>query len=164
MEINLDGSGLTTTTGGNPAVTLMSGYIGSAIFGNILFYIGAKVPRFHRITLVFLGGLMVFAGTFWYKDITSTLILVVFAVLLYFIARHAEWVGTALMFFGVASVLYIIQDFNFGPRSDLLQFEDRVGIFPADMWKYIWLAVVILLFIYNLRLIMNKRGMWKISW
>jgi Peptidase M50B-like len=164
MEINLDGSGLTTTLGGSPAVTLMSGFIGSAIFGNLLFYIGAKMPRFHRITLVFLGGLMIFAGTFWYKDVTSTIILIVFAALLYFIARHAEWVGMALMFFGIASVLYIIQDFNFGPKSDLLQFEATVGFFPANVWKYIWLIVVVFLFIYNIRLILNKKGMWKLTW
>jgi hypothetical protein len=164
MEINLDGSGLTNTVGGSPAVTLMGGYIGSAILGNILFYIGAKLPRFHRITLVFLGGLMLFAGTFWYKDITSTLILAVFAMLLYFIARHAEWVGMALMFFGIASVLYIIQDFNFGPSSDLVQFEKTVPIFSANIWKYIWLGVVVLLFIYNMRLILNKKGMWKLTW
>jgi hypothetical protein len=31
MDINLDGSGLTTTLGGSTAITLVSGYIGSAI-------------------------------------------------------------------------------------------------------------------------------------
>ena len=153
MQINTDGSGLTTTLGGSPAVILMGGYIGSAIFGNILFYIGAKLPNYHRVTLVFLGGLMAFAGVFWYQSLTSTLILIVFGVLLYFIARHAEWPGWALMFFGVASILYIIQDFNYGPSSDLAHFEQTVGLFPADIWKYIWLIIVVILFLYNLRFI-----------
>lgn len=165
MQINSDGSGVTTTLGGSAAVTLLGGYIGSALFGNLLFYIGAKLPRFHRVTLVFLGGLMLFAGIFWYQSAVSTLILVAYAVLLYFIARHAEWVSWALMFFGLASILYIIQDFNFGPRSDLEQFDRVVGIFSADIWKYIWLAFVVFLFISNLRLILLNKGFFKkITW
>jgi Peptidase M50B-like len=164
MQINTDGSGFTKTLGGSPAVILMGGYIGSAIFGNILFYIGAKLPNYHRVTMVFLGGLMVFAGVVWYESMVSTLILIVFGVVLYFIARHAEWPGWALMFFGVASILYIIQDFNYGPSSDLMQFEEKVGYFPADIWKYIWLAVVVILFLYNLRFIFNANILKKITW
>ena len=164
MQINTDGSGFTKTLGGSPAVILMGGYIGSAIFGNILFYIGAKLPNYHRVTMVFLGGLMVFAGVVWYESMVSTLILIVFGVVLYFIARHAEWPGWALMFFGVASILYIIQDFNYGPSSDLMQFEEKVGFFPADIWKYIWLFVVVVLFLYNLRFIFNTNILKKITW
>ena len=164
MVINPDGSGVTTTVGGSTAVTLMGGYIGSAIFGNLLFYIGAKLPNYHRVTLVFLGGLMAFAGIVWYESAVSTLILLVFGVLLYFIARHAEWPGWALMFFGIASILYIIQDFNFGPSSDLNHFEQVVGFFPAALWKYIWLGVVVLMFLYNLRFIFNVNFLKKINW
>lgn len=163
MQINPDGSGATTTSGGSTAITLIGGYIGSAFFGNLLFYIGAKLPKYHRITLVFLGVLMAFAAFFWYQDIRSTLILIAFGVGLYFIARHAEWVGWALMFFGLASILYIIQDFNFGPSSDLQHFESVVGFFPAAIWKYIWLAFVVIMFLYNLRFIFNTNFLKKIT-
>ena len=131
VQINANGSGVTTTAGGSTAITLLGGYIGSAIFGNILFYIGVRLPKYHRITLVFLGGLMAFAGIFWFESWSSTAILVIYGVLLYFIARHADWPGWALMFFGLASILYIIQDFKFGPSSDLQHFEEVVGFFPA---------------------------------
>jgi Peptidase M50B-like len=164
MQINPDGSGLTTTLGGNRAITLLGGYLGSAFFGNLLFYIGAKLDRYHRITLVALGVLMLFASIFWYQNWQTTLILVVYGVALYFIARHANWPGWALMFFGIASTLYIIQDFNFGPSSDLAQFEATVGIFPANFWKYIWLAAVVFMFGYNIRLIMGRGALRKISW
>ncbi len=163
MQINPDGSGVTTTIGGSTALTLIGGYVGSALFGNLLFYIGAKLPRYHRVTLVFLGGLMAFAAIFWYQSWQSTLILVGFGVCLYFIARHAEWVGWALMFFGLASILYIIQDFNYGPSSDLQHFESVVGFFPATIWKYIWLAVVVIMFLYNLRFIFNTNFLKRIT-
>jgi hypothetical protein len=164
IQINLDGSGVTTSLGGNAAITLLGGYLGSALFGNILFYIGAKLERFHRITLLFLGGMMVFTSVFLFESWITTAILIVFAALLYFIARHAEWPGWALMFFGMASTLYIIQDFNYGPSSDLTQFENVVGIFPADIWKYIWLIAVVLMFIYNIRLILGRTSLRDVSW
>ena len=78
MQINPDGSGVTTTAGGSTAFTLIGGYIGSAIFGNLLFYIGVKLPKYHRVTLVFLGGLMAFAGIFWYQSWQSTAILLIY--------------------------------------------------------------------------------------
>ncbi|MBL7814651.1 MAG: M50 family metallopeptidase [Saprospiraceae bacterium] len=164
MQINTDGSGVTTTLGGNQAITLLGGYIGSALFGNLLFYIGAKLPKYHRVTLVFLGGLMVFASIFWYESLQSTVVLILYGVALYFIARHAEWVSWALMFFGIASTLYIIQDFNFGPSSDLAHFETVVGIFPAAIWKYIWLAAVIAMFVYNIRLIVGRGALKTVKW
>ena len=164
MTINTNGSGVTTTLGGNQAITLLGGYIGSAIFGNLLFYIGARLDKYHRITLVFLGGLMAFAGIFWYESWHTTLILLAYGVGLYFIARHAEWVSWALMFFGIASTLYIIQDFNFGPSSDLAQFESVVGIFPASIWQYIWLAAVVVMFIYNVRLILGRGTLKSLKW
>ena len=164
IHINPDGSGMTTSLGGNHAVTLMGGYLGSAFFGNLLFYIGAKLERYHRVTLLFLGGMMVFTSIFLYEDWKTTAMLVVYAALLYFIARHAEWPGWALMFFGMASTLYIIQDFNYGPSSDLMQFENIVGIFPADIWKYIWLIAVVLMFGYNMRMILGRGALRNISW
>lgn len=162
LIINKDGSGVCTTLGGNPGITLMGGYIGSAILGNIIFYIGAKMPAFHRITLALLGGLMLFVGIFWYQNVGTTAMLLVYAALLYFIATRANWPGEALMFFGIASVLYIIEDFKTGPKSDLANYAERVGYFSSDVWKYVWLGIVIILFVYNLKLILNKSFLSKL--
>lgn len=162
LVINQDGSGVCHTLGGNPGVTLMGGYIGSAILGNIIFYIGAKKPAFHRITLALLGGLMLFVGIFWYQNIGTTAMLLIYAALLYFLATRANWPGEALMFFGLASVLYIIEDFNTGPKSDLSQYAEEVGWLPDQVWKYVWLGIVIVLFVYNLRLILHRSVLSKL--
>jgi hypothetical protein len=42
IEINTNGSGLAMTAGGISGIILMGGYIGSAIFGNILLYASIK--------------------------------------------------------------------------------------------------------------------------
>jgi hypothetical protein len=157
LKINPDGSGVTITQGGNVGVILMGGYIGSAVLGNILFYIGAKKPTLHRITLAVLGAFMMFVAIFWFESWITLLILAAYALVLYFIARRANWPGEALMFFGLASVLYIIQDFNVGPSSDLEQYANKVGFLTADLWKYIWLGIVVLMFIANVRMILNRR-------
>jgi len=57
------------------------------------------------------------------------------------------------MFLGLASVLYIIQDFNVGPKSDLKAYEEVMIFIPAQIWMYIWLAVAVLLFAFNIRLL-----------
>jgi len=49
--INNDGSGLTRTIGGSRPIILMGGYLGSAILGNLLVYIGAKKAKFSGLTL-----------------------------------------------------------------------------------------------------------------
>jgi hypothetical protein len=55
------------------------------------------------------------------------------------------------MLFGMASVLYVIQDFQVGPSSDLRAYEEHIGLFPAQIWMYIWLGIVVVITYYNLR-------------
>lgn len=151
MQINPDGSGYTITRGGNQAVILMGGYLGSAILGNLLLYIGAKARSITQGTLVVLSVLMAVAGIVWFQSFTSTAILLAFAFLLYFLASKTGWDRDALMFLGLAAVCYIIQDFNVGPKSDLAMYEQVVGFFPAQTWMIIWLVLAGLLSLYNLR-------------
>ena len=55
------------------------------------------------------------------------------------------------MFLGLAAVLYIIQDFNVGPSSDLAAYEQVVGLFPAQIWMFIWLGFAAMMFYWNLK-------------
>lgn len=164
LHIATDGSGLCTTLGGNTAAVLMGGYIGSAFFGNLLFYIGAKAPGIQRITIALLGGLMAFVGIFWFQDWLTTTILIVFAAVLYFLATRHNLPGIILMFFGIASIIYIIEDFNTGPRSDLEKYASIVGVLPADIWMYVWLFAVVLMSVYNLQLILNRNWLSRLKW
>lgn len=151
MQINPDGSGYTVTRGGSPGVVLMGGYLGSAILGNVLFRIGVKHKVLTQTALVTLAVLMALAGLVWFESFQSTAILFVFAGSLFFIAHKTNWDQDLIMFLGLAAVLYIIQDFNVGPQSDLQMYEKVVGIFPSVVWMYIWLGFAALLFWLNLR-------------
>jgi hypothetical protein len=157
MQINPDGSGYTVTRGGSPGVVLMGGYLGSAILGNLLFRIGVKHRTSTQSTLIALAVIMALAGIVWFESFQSTAILFVFAASLYLIARKTTWDQDLLMFLGLAAVLYIIQDFNVGPKSDLAMYEQMVGIFPSTVWMYIWLAFAAILFWWNLREMFKRR-------
>lgn len=157
MQINPDGSGYTVTMGGSPAIVLMGGYLGSALLGNVLFRIGARHRSFTRFTLLVLAFLMALAGIIWFESLVSTAILLGFAALLFIIARNTDWGQDVLMFLGLAAVLYIIQDFNVGPKSDLAMYEQEVGVFPSQVWMYVWVALAAALFYLNLQEIFGGR-------
>lgn len=156
MQINADGSGYTVTRGGSQALVLMGGYLGSAILGNIMFHIGAKHRSFTQATLITLACLMALAGIIWFETFSSTGLLFGFAMLLFFVARGTNWDQDVLMFLGLAAVLYIIQDFRVGPKSDLLMYEQTVGMFSSQIWMYLWLGVAASLFYWNLREIFGR--------
>ncbi|MEO6039377.1 MAG: M50 family metallopeptidase [Saprospiraceae bacterium] len=151
LQVSPDGSGYTTTRGGSSGLILMGGYVGSAVLGNLLFRIGVKYKRFTQTTLLLLAGIMALVGVVWFESIISTAILFGFALVLYAIVRKTNWEQDVLMFLGLATVLYILQDFRVGPGGDLQQYERVVGLFPSQVWMYIWLVLVLLITLVNLR-------------
>lgn len=153
LQVNEDGSGVTTTLGGSKTIILMGGYIGSAIFGNLLFYIGAKKPKIAQFTVYTLASTMAISAIVWFTSMYTTTFLLIFAIVLYFLASKTNLDRDILMFLGLASIIFIVQDFNVGPSSDLKAYAEHLVIFPSYVWMYIWLAVVIILCFFNFRMI-----------
>lgn len=110
------------------------------------------------MTLNGLSVAMAFAAIVWYESPESSVILVLFALALFFVANRTNWDQDVLMFLGVAAVFYILQDFNVGPKSDLAMYQQVVGIFPTQVWMYIWLGIAALLTYSNLKALF--RGAW----
>lgn len=158
IQINQDGSGWTRSAGGSRSITILGGYLGSALFGNILFYVGAKAVRFVKPMLILLVISMLVTGLYWYNSMFTTGVLLAFSVVLSFIALKTNFGREVLMFIGLASIIYIIQDFNVGPRSDLQAYAKEMIFIPAVVWMYIWLAIAVLLFLFNLRLLFKDEG------
>ena len=158
IQINTDGSGWTRSMNGNRALTIMGGYLGSAIFGNIIFFIGAKVKALSKALMYLIAGGMLFTGIVWFNSFVSSGMLIFFALSLIFFALKTEWSREILMFLGLASVIYIIQDFNVGPSSDLAAYANEIPVFSANIWKYIWLFIVIVFFALNIRLLIKTEN------
>jgi Peptidase M50B-like len=156
IEINSDGSGMTTSRGGSRAITLMGGYIGSAILGNVLFFIGAKNGLWAKIGLNVLAALMVVIGFIWFGGLFTTGLLMVFALTLFFIANKTIFDREVLMFLGLACLFHIVQDFRVGPGSDLEMYAEIFIFIPKTIWMYIWLGIVVILCLFNVRLVLRS--------
>lgn len=155
LEINVSqsGAGFTRTRGGNLPIILMGGYLGSALFGNLLFLIGAKSQKLSNPVLGILGAIMIFTSIYWYNSMFTSGFLIIFSLFLFLIVVKTTWASEVLMFLGLASIIYIIQDFNVGPSSDLNKYAEEMVILPMKAWMYIWLGVVLILCYYNLQLV-----------
>lgn len=154
--VNTDGSGVTSVSGGSPGLITMGGYVGSAVFGNIMLRMANDRAS---LSLKILATLMILSSLFWFDNIITTFILVVFAVILLALSLWASKLCPFIIsFLGVASVVYIIQDFNVGPTSDLQAYESEVGFFPAAIWMYIWLAIVVVMTGINFLSLFTKKS------
>jgi len=158
VEVNSDGSGLATTSGWWRSFVLMGGYIGSAIFGNILLRIWLKdTKNLSERILYALAVIMILVWIIWFSSIISFVILVILSAILAFLAKYTSYDKIILQFLGVASVLFIIEDFNVGPSSDLSKFSDIFVVIPEAIWMIVWLIVVLVITGLNLRSIFAKK-------
>jgi len=104
---------------------------------------------------------MAVSAIVWFTSMYTTTFLLVFALVLYFIASKTNLDRDILMFLGIASIIYIVQDFNVGPSSDLKAYAEHLVVFPAQVWMYIWLAVVVVLCFFNFRMIFRGLKLGK---
>ncbi len=164
LVVNSNWSWVTTTSGWIRDLVAAWWYLGSAIFGNILLYIWFKSAspsssferrgtNLSQIIIYFLSALMVFVAIFWFNWIISSLLILALAWGLFTLAKYSKYDSLILQFLGVSSIIYIIEDFNVWPSSDLAKFS---WILPQTLWMYVWLIIVIIITWWNLRLIFKK--------
>lgn len=164
IQINADGSGWTRSAGGHRAITIMGGYLGSALFGNLIFFIGARIKTLVNPFLYLLGLVMIFTAVFWFNSLFTSGVLILFALSMFMIASKTKWGSEVLMFFGLASIVYIIQDFRVGPSSDLEAYAKELVIFPPQVWMYVWLLIVLLIFAFNLKILLSSKSKTNYSY
>ena len=153
LIVRSDWSWVTTTAWWIRDLVVAWWYLGSAIFGNILLYIWFKKETLSQNIIYFLSFLMVFVAIFWFNWIVSSLIILTLAWGLFALAKYSKYDSLILQFLWVSSIIFIIEDFNVWPSSDLKAFS---GILPESVWMIVWLVIVILMTLFNLRLIFKK--------
>ena len=142
--IQTNGAGYAVTAGGSQAVILMGGYLGSALWGNLLLYIGLCKPKSSLFTLYVVIFILLFTAFVWYSSALTSFILVTFSVLAFWMGRKSKRnVATLLMVLGATSIVYIMMDYKTGPSSDLAKFAELFPILPKGAWALVWLGVVI---------------------
>lgn len=157
IHIDTDWSWFAVTYGWFRPLVLIGWYIGSAIFWNILLYIWLNKTSWAQVTSFILAGLMFLTSIFLFNSIEATTILMLLSLSLVFIARNKEYNPLLLQFIWVSSLLYIIEDFNVWPTSDLEKFANIFTVVPTSVWMYSWLILVIYMTYKNIRSMLNKK-------
>lgn len=165
FQVSADGSGVAYTAGGSRALVISAGYLGSAAFGALLFFIVNRLPRWVNPISFLLGGAMIlFTVMFARPDSTgSPLALIVgvaFGFLLVFMGwKASDWLTVlALNLLAIMTSLTAVLDvwgdlvtygeaFNrFGVRTDAVAFSQEVmPILPPVAVGVIWSALAVLM-------------------
>ena len=154
LQVNSNGSGVTWSSGGSRAITIMGGYLGSAIFGNLLLYLGIRKPGATKITMIAIAIIMNICALIWFSSAFNLIFIIAFSIALFFVSKIEKISKYVLMFLGGAAVLHIISDFNVGPSSDLEAYEQVMGL-TDTIWMYIWLGIVLVMTLLNVKKIIK---------
>lgn len=137
----------------------MGGYVGSAIFGNLLLYIGLAKENWAKWVPVLLAPLFLFTAVWWFQSIFTSFILVLYGLVLFWLARnHLKKMAIIVLFVGSASVLYIVEDIGAGPQSDLAVFTELIPILPRIGWAVIWLLMVLAITTFTVKRAIQSNG------
>lgn len=156
IQINSDWSWYAKTYWWWISIVLMWGYIWSAIFWNILLYIWTKKEKFSEIFIYILSWLMIFTAIFLFNSIFSSVLLFCISWILIFLSKKTSYDSIILQFLWITSLLFIIEDFNVWPSSDLAKFSEIFIFIPQVIWMYIWLTLVLAITWINLKFILRK--------
>lgn len=155
LQVNIDGSGVCTTSGGNSMLITAGGYLGSIIFGNLMLYFGIKHKDFSKFLALALSIIMVLVSVVWFSTLSSFVITFIIGLVLAICFLKIVWSGRVFMIgSGAYSILYILKDYNVGPSSDLQAFSDIMGLTPT-IWMYMWLVGAIVITAVSLRFILK---------
>lgn len=158
LYIDPNTSGVTQGATNHPGIVTMGGYVGSALFGNLLFALGVRKPNWSEGILKVIGIIMIGVGLIWFSSIVTTGMLIIAAIACFLIGKtHHHVASFVIMFLGLASITRILEDHRVGPSSDLAAYEQHVGILPAEIWMYIWFGIAILITYKNVRYLIARK-------
>lgn len=148
IEIDVDTGGVTKMRGGNSALVLPAGYIGSSFFGGLMVFAGFDLLAAKIVSVLI--GLCFLATLYWSRGIISRIISLLYIGLIAF----AWWfedsliLGYFVLFTGVMASLQSLWDFQ-GllltkekvSESDPAKFAEKFGCFGPKVWAGIWMII-----------------------
>ncbi len=153
-----NGAGYAVTSGGFSPLILMGGYIGSAVFGNLLLHVGLCKPKVSIFILYFFVGVLIFTSIWWFSSLFTSIVLLVFAAVAVWISKRSKaTIANILIIIGTVSVVFIVRDYNVGPSSDIAKFSEEVSLLPQAVWAVVWLLIVLYITYSNLKISFANR-------
>ena len=153
IQLHSDGSGLCYYQGGWRLLVSFAGYAGAVVWG-LLIYVSAKsLGKRANIIAWGLTLMIVVSTVLWAKDLTSILILVIMAGLLFTLAKFSLgiWITTLTQFIGIyvmqsalRSPTYLLDGQSTGDGAVLAS----ITLIPEGVWVVVWIAIALLGFWY----------------
>ncbi len=145
IELYLSGGGKCFTVGGHYGVIAFAGYAGAILWGAAI-YLGARASGASSRWLAFaITGLMVISGVLWARDLSTILILIILAGILYVSFRYVlggvfprimEFTGIYVLISAVHSPLNLIDGRHRGDGATL----SDLTYLPEFIWIAIWIV------------------------
>ena len=157
VHIQSTGAGYADISEGFRPLILLGGYIGSALFGNLLLYIGLYKPKTSIFALCIIIAMLLFTAIWWFSSVFTSILLFAFSAGAIVMSKKSKSsVANLLIVIGTASLINIIMDYNSGPSSDLAKFTQLVPIFPQAVWAVVWLIIVIVITWHTIKKALKK--------
>lgn len=157
FEISPLQGGHVLSYGGNGFLIASAGYLGSLLWGVLLFAIALRT-RFDRHAVAALGILMLLVVMFWLRSGFAVAFTLGTAVVLLLMARFAahSLCDFTLRLIGISSMLYVPWDIwddtirRSGQLSDARNIAENIGG-PTIFWGGLWFIISILIILATLR-------------
>lgn len=157
FEISPMQGGHVISYGGNGFLISSAGYLGSLLWGVLLFAIALRT-KFDRHAVAALGILMVLVFLFWLRSGFAIAFTLGVAAVLLLMARFAAHsvCDFTLRVIGIASMLYVPWDIwddtirRSGLQSDARNIADSIGG-PTIFWGGLWFVISVVIILATLR-------------
>lgn len=146
IRINIDGSGVCSTSGGLRLLILISGYAGASIFGFLIYYIGTQVQLNQAETFLYsMLIFFIFVTLMWVRNLSTLMCMVMIATIFYFPLKHElyQYTSLYLKFIGIyicisalKAPLDLIDGQSVGDGAELF----KITLLPEFIWIISWVA------------------------
>jgi hypothetical protein len=147
LNIALDLSGICKIEDGNSFIIASSGYLGSLLFGMLLFYSSLNKKLSHIVLLIISGIIIIFlinSSKNEYLILITTMVLILLIVIIY--KSPTFFSSILLKALGIISCIYVLIDIkqdifdSTNSYSDASMLAELTGIHQA-IWGLIWLGL-----------------------
>lgn len=149
ISLFFDGSGLATTSGGSRFLISFSGYLGSALWGLLIYRVADSLSPKNAKLMV--GTMVLMLGVtllLWARDISSIIILLILLLMYVLPLVKSLWfsvkffiqlVGVFVMLDAIRSPLYLLDGRDLGDGASLAQLT---GL-PEFLWVALWFVIAV---------------------
>ncbi len=149
ISLHFRGSGLCTTSGGIHFIVTFAGYMGSALWGLLIYLIADKLsPVSSKIMVSIMVAMLLVTLILWARDISTVIILIVLLLMYGLPLYKSLWisvksfiqlVGIFVLLDAIRSPLYLLDGRDLGDGASL----SNQTMLPEIFWVALWFLIAL---------------------